>query len=121
MNIELIEYVARQLGSRSRTVRLSDTGIAGRGAALLTELCRSFKADTLLVQSAARKYLEPGRFSNGKVKLVSFRHTPIVYPQLWGAFIGNLSVFDLLFCCGPASRAVIEGRRLNPTPQEASY
>jgi hypothetical protein len=111
MNIALIDYGARQLRSRSRLVRLSDTGIAARGTALLTELCRLFNADTLLVQSAALKYLEPAAFSKHRVKLASFRHTPLVYPQLWGPFVGNLSMFDLLFCCGPAARKVIEGRR----------
>ncbi|GEM_PF-6728791 len=39
-----------------------------------------------------------------------FAPYPGIYPQLWGEFIGNLSTFDLLFCCGPRAGAVIRQR-----------
>ena len=34
---------------------------------------------------------------------------PPVYPQLWGDFIYNLSVLDLLLNCGPKSREIVVG------------
>ncbi|MCP4666272.1 MAG: WbqC family protein [Deltaproteobacteria bacterium] len=36
-----------------------------------------------------------------------FAPRPPVYPQLWGRFIPNLSVFDLLFNCGPKGSSII--------------
>ncbi len=37
----------------------------------------------------------------------AFNHP--VYPQLYGDFIPNLSLLDLLFNCGPDSLKILEG------------
>jgi hypothetical protein len=108
LNISLIEYVGRQLGAETRIVRLSETGVDSRGEALLLDLCRYYRADVLLAQSAARKFLDPAPFARSGVRLDFIQTKVCVYPQLWGRFVGNLSVFDLLFCCGPKARAIIE-------------
>lgn len=110
LNITLITYAARQCGLACRTVRLSETGIRAKGTELLTALCRRYGADTLLAQSAAQKYLDPQPFETKGIRLAFFRPNRCIYPQLWGDFIANLSVFDLLFCCGPRAGAVIRQR-----------
>jgi hypothetical protein len=111
LNMALIDYVSRQLGVATRVVRLSETKVNGRGQALLLELCRLYRADTLLAQSAARKFLDPEPFAEQGIRLDFFRPAACIYPQLWDTFIGNLSVFDLLFCCGPKARSFIEQTR----------
>ncbi len=111
LNILLIDHVARHLRAGAQVVRLSETGVESRGEALLLDLCRLHQADTLLIQSAARKFLDPAAFAERGVRIDFFRPGRCIYPQLWGEFIGNLSVFDLLFCCGPKARAIVEQRR----------
>jgi len=32
---------------------------------------------------------------------------PVILISVWGDFIGNLSVFDLLFNCGPKSKEIL--------------
>ena len=108
LNTALIRYAARQLGVRSRVVRLSETGAGSKGTALLADLCCRFRADTFLAQSHARKYLETGPLAAEGVRLAFFRPRTCIYPQLWGDFIANLSIFDLLFCCGPKAGAMID-------------
>ena len=109
MNTALITYVARQCGIPCRTVRLSETGVEAGGPDLLIALCRRYGADTLLAQNAAQKYLDPEPFRRKKIRLAFFQPRRCIYPQLWGPFIGNLSAFDLLFCCGPRAGAFIQG------------
>jgi len=107
LNISLIAYVAGQCGIACRTVRLSATGIEARGTELLAALCRRYGADTLLAQSPAQKYLDPEPFAKAGIRLVFLQPKRCIYPQLWGDFVANLSVFDLLFCCGPRAGAVL--------------
>jgi hypothetical protein len=115
LNAALIEYVVRQLKIRCRILRLSDIAVEGRGSSLLSALCRRCGADTFLAQGAAEKYLDPSPFVSAGIRLRFFRPSSCIYPQLWGRFAENLSVFDLLFCCGPRARAVIEGGPGRPT------
>jgi hypothetical protein len=111
LNIGLITYVAGQCGIACRTVRLSETGIEAKGTEMLIALCRHYGADTLLVQRAAQKYLDPEPVETSAIRLSFFRPRFCIYPQLWGEFLGNLSIFDLLFCCGPRAGDVIRRRR----------
>ncbi|HZE21534.1 MAG TPA: WbqC family protein, partial [Desulfobaccales bacterium] len=36
-----------------------------------------------------------------------FKYNPPIYPQLWGDFLANLSVFDLVLNCGPKARDIL--------------
>jgi len=36
-----------------------------------------------------------------------YKYEPPIYPQLWGDFIANLSVLDLILTCGPKSGGLI--------------
>ena len=50
-----------------------------------------------------------GRYSshNGNIEVISFKRSDYAYPQMWGDFIANLSVLDMMFNCGPKAREII--------------
>jgi hypothetical protein len=48
-------------------------------------------------------------FTSRDVKLVYQEFTHPIYPQVHGDFVPNLSVVDLLFNCGPASKQILTG------------
>lgn len=101
MNMEFITHVLTELGCSTRVIRLSETGVAASGTRLLVELCRALGADRFLAQDSARKWLDIELFEEAAIGISSVKPWASVYPQLWGAFIPNTSVFDLLFACGP--------------------
>lgn len=107
VDIEIITYAAECLGIPARTVLLSGLDIPERGSGLITALCRALGASEYLAFSSARKYLDEDLFRKAGVR-ISFIDPPApIYPQLWGNFIPNLSVFDLLFNCGAKARDIM--------------
>lgn len=109
LNLEILNYVMPALRLNTKIVLQSELGVDATGGRLLIEICRTLAADGLLAQTPSRKYLDPQSFDAAGLTLQFLQIPAIVYPQLWGDFIANLSVFDLLLNCGPKSRDIICG------------
>ena len=107
LNLKLIRYFFRQLNIQSEIKLLSDLGIQSTGDQLLIEICKCLGGDTYLSQQATDKYLERNFFQQKGIALRFFKVPVCVYPQLWGRFIPNLSILDLLFNCGPKARQIL--------------
>lgn len=110
LNVWIIRYVLEALEIPAKLVRLSELGIAVKEPELSVEVCRNLGASVFLAQQSAHKYLEPARFEKAGVALHFFNPRPLVYPQLWGDFLPNLSVLDLLFNCGPRAGPLLRQR-----------
>ena len=52
-------------------------------------------------------YIDEKLFRDAGIELTSFTSRPPIYPQLWGDFIFNLSVFDLVLNCGPKAHDIL--------------
>lgn len=107
LNVSLITHVMDYLSLGARVVLLSELGIHATGDALLIEICKRLGGARYLAQGAAAKHLSQEAFSREGVELRLFRPSKPVYPQLWGDFVANLSIFDLLLNCGPKSLEII--------------
>ena len=107
LNLEIIDYFLKLLHIDTKILLLSELGVESRGDELLIEICRITGATQYLAQSAARKYLNIDRFEAERIQIKSFRSPTLVYPQLWGDFISNLSILDLVFNCGPKVRDIL--------------
>jgi hypothetical protein len=107
LNLDIIRYVMEQFEIGTRLIRLSELGVEGKGEELLIDVCGALGADTFLAQNAAMKYLDRQGFEQAGVTLSFFRPPSPIYPQLWGDFIPNLSVFDLLLNCGSKARKIL--------------
>ncbi len=116
-NLMIIGYLMKCLRINTKIIRLSELGIQARGEQLLLELCKSLGASRLLVQSAAKKYLNPDRFKMEGLVLTSIKPPELVYPQLWGDFIPNLSAFDLILNCGPKAHDILFGGHGDSIPR----
>ena len=107
LNFTILRYVMEALQCDTPVVLQSELGVVDSGERLLIEIGRKLGAEGLLAQTQSRKYLNAPLFAAAGLDL-QFLHIPnFVYPQLWGDFIANLSVFDLLLNCGPGSRDII--------------
>jgi hypothetical protein len=105
MNMEIISYVLGELGCTTRIIRMSDLGIQEKGTRLIVDICLAFNATHYLVQESARKWLDSILFERSGIEVEFYKPPTQIYPQLWGSFVPNLSIFDLLFTCGPKTKS----------------
>ncbi len=108
LNLYLIRYVLDYLGIKKRILLLSELGIEEKEPELSLRICKMLGADRFLAQKSAEKYLDGELFRKEGIELIFFNPRPPIYPQLWGDFIPNLSIFDLLFNCGKKSVEIIK-------------
>jgi hypothetical protein len=109
LNEAFIRYFWDLLSIKTALCVQSELGVSGRGTELIIEICRHLEAEQFLTFPAAAKYLNFDEIQRRGIKIICIHFKPPVYPQLWGDFIFNLSVFDLLFNCGPKSAEILAG------------
>ncbi len=118
LNLEIIHYVLKQLESQTELVLLSSLKVSSKEPQLSVDICKEMGATRFLAQSSAKKYLDPQRFRQEGIELTFFNPRSPVYPQLWGEFLPNLSILDMIFNCGPKAAAILK-RRLSPPTEQA--
>jgi hypothetical protein len=108
LNMHAITHVMTSIRATTKVVLLSDLGIEEKGSKLIVEICRALSGTCYLAPAPAGKYLDEDIFRKGGIELAWFRQPTPVYPQLWGDFLPNLSVFDLILNCGPKAEEMIK-------------
>jgi hypothetical protein len=85
----------------------SQIHVPGRSTQRLINLVKAVEGTHYLSGTGARTYLDVKLFAGTDIEVVwqKFKHP--IYPQLHGAFISGLSSLDVLFNCGPQSRAIL--------------
>lgn len=107
LNLAIIRYLMKYLHIDTEVILLSELGIKAKGDRLLIEICMKLGADHLLVQSPAKKYLNEDLFRHAGIQVKFFTPPSLIYPQLWGDFIPNLSALDLILNCGTKAREIL--------------
>lgn len=108
LNIRLIEWIVSELEIKTKIVTASALdNIEGESTERLVSICRKLNGTKYLAGLGAKKYQEDELFSRNTIEIIN---TPFKYPnyqQMWGEFIPNLSVIDVLFNCGPETKNIL--------------
>lgn len=111
LNIFLIKYFAAQLGLSPVFVRASKLALEGKRTNLLLDICKMFGADRYVSSIGAKEYMEADGakpiFEKEGINVEFLEVKPFKYSQLFGEFIPELSVIDLLLNCGPDSQRIL--------------
>jgi hypothetical protein len=99
-NIGLIISIAAYLGVSTQFVRTSELNVSGHKTDLLLDICRTIGARTYLAGAGAKLYQEDAKFEEAGITTVYSPVSQQRYPQLFGEFVGNLSIVDVLMNCG---------------------
>lgn len=111
LNIAMIKYLADALGISAAFLLSSEIPFK-------TNVKAEEKIITILKQTAATdyisgsgagslRYIDENRFKLENIRIEWQKFLSPVYPQLWGQYIPDLSIIDLLFNCGDESIEIL--------------
>ncbi|HOC02761.1 MAG TPA: WbqC family protein [bacterium] len=103
-NIELIVEICCFLDMNKKFIKASSLNILGKSTDLLINIVKNLNGDIYLSGKGGQQYQDESKFNKENIKLIysDFKHP--VYRQLWGEFIENLSIIDILFNLGKESK-----------------
>ena len=108
VNRTLVESICRFLGIRTRLSVSSDYALTGDRNERLVSLCRQAGGQTYVSGPSAKAYLDVAAFAREAIDVEWFAYGPHAeYRQLWGPFIHEVSIVDLLFNCGAGAPAYL--------------
>lgn len=108
LDMYLIVKLTELLGiDPAKIVRSSTLEVEGDRITRLIGICQRFGAAVFYEGASGRNYIDTAVFAQQGIGVAyqDYRHPE--YPQLYGDFIPNLSVIDLLFNCGDESLAIL--------------
>jgi len=108
LNISLAEAIACYLGLNTPFVKSSALSVEAKSTELLMQIVKKVGGDIYLSGFGGVKYQEETEFAKAGIKLMYSDFNHPVYKQLWGDFIPNLSVMDLLFNAGSGALEIIK-------------
>ena len=86
--------------------------LAGDRNERLISMCQQAGATTYVSGPTARAYLDVEAFERSGVRVEWFDYDGYQpYPQLWGPFVHQVTVLDLLFNCGDEARSYLKASR----------
>lgn len=101
LNARLIDAVCAYLGIRTPLGTSSHYRLAEGRSERLADLCRQAGGTVYVSGPSARSYLDEKAFADRGIEVAWFDYSGYPeYPQLWGAFVHEVSIVDLLLNCG---------------------
>lgn len=112
LNIALLQALTSRLGIGTRIAIASEMDSLPKDRdERLIELCRRFGADTYLAGAGGLGYMRVDRFRETEVTVDFQDYQHPAYEQLFGEFLPQLSVLDLLFNYGTKSLDILRRGR----------
>lgn len=106
LNRFCLDFFLAELGVQRELLELSAMQLTSKKSQLVLDVCRRTGADLFLFGASGRDYADLEAFRRAGVRVAFQDYRPPEYPQR-RPFVSHLSVIDLLFHCGPASREVL--------------
>lgn len=101
LNARLLAAIAERLGIRTLLTDSSHYRLEGDKSERLASIAAQADASVYVSGPAALAYLDESVFHARGIKVEWFDYSGYQpYPQLWGDFLPNVSILDLLFNCG---------------------
>lgn len=113
LNIRLTRRICDYLEIKTPMILSSELSLQGSKSERLIDLLKKLKATSYLSGPSADAYLDKDLFRQNGISLEYKSYDYAPYPQLWGDFIGEVTVLDLIANCGSQAKEYILSRTPN--------
>jgi hypothetical protein len=113
LNVRLIKLICSYLQITTPIVMSRDFDVSGTKTDRLIKLLKKVGATVYLSGPSARGYLDENLFRENGIRLEYKTYDYESYPQLWGEFIGTVSVLDLIANTGRAAGELLRSKTPN--------
>jgi hypothetical protein len=100
LNIFITETLAQLFNIGGTFIRASELDVHGKKETLIPEICKAVGADVYYCGISGRKYNDNLHFEKYDIKIIYQNIKHPIYQQLYGDFLSNLSIIDLIFNMG---------------------
>ena len=107
LNMKTMLHIMEALDINTQFYLSSKLTSGSTGTQRIIDICNTLDADVYLSGISGTDYLDKKLFKKNSIKLECQKYIPKEYKQLWGDFIPNLSVIDLLFNLGDNAKEFI--------------
>lgn len=105
LNRKFLEAICRYLSIQTSITNSWDYDLLEGKTERLAALCEQAGGTEYVSGPSAKNYLDPVVFKETGIELTWFEYGVYpTYPQLWGDFIHEVTILDLLFNCGKDAR-----------------
>jgi hypothetical protein len=104
MNFSFLAKVCQYLKINTKITHSMDYQLVEGKSERLVSICQQSGANEYISGPSAKNYMDTELFEASNISVTWFDYSGYIsYPQLWGAFVSEVSILDLLFNCGPTS------------------
>ena len=113
LNINLIRSISSYLNINTPIILSSELHLKGTKTDRLIDLLKKMNATCYLSGPRGDAYLEKEKFQKNGIRLEYKTYDYAAYPQLWGEFVAEVTVLDLIANCGPKAKEHITSNSAN--------
>jgi len=110
LNIKLMLEILKALGIKTKVVMASELKAKGKKEELILNICKDLGATEYLSGPSGKDYLNPETWDKNGIRLEFQYYSHPVYPQLYGEFMQEMSIIDLMFNCGDESLKILSNQ-----------
>lgn len=103
LNVRLTKAICEYLQINTQIRMSSEYEVAGSKTLRLISLLKKADATSYLSGPTAKTYLDERLFADNSIILEYKTYDYSPYQQLWGEFVGEVTILDLIANCGPTS------------------
>ena len=114
LNMHILKWLLKELKIDVEVVLSSELkDKKSKKDKLVLEICKVLDTNIYVSGTLGKDYLNIDDFKKEEIDVYFQEYKHPIYSQLWGDFIPNMSIIDLLFNHGKESKKIIMGENIN--------